>query len=107
MRAYAWALMGVAVCASAALASGTCFVEVDGQPYFDGPCNVLTGRRAIFFDQHGGGSTLAVVREEATPDRGEAERSNPAGWRDRLGAVRRDGSCWIGDRIKICASGQR
>src|SRR4051795_11448746 len=85
MHAYALALMGLAVFAPPALASGTCLVQVDGQRYLDGPCDVRTGRRAIFFDRHGGDRlTVAIVRQEATPDRGEAERGDPAGWRDRL-----------------------
>src|SRR4051794_38363030 len=92
MRAYALALIGAAAFAPSALASGTCLVEVDGQPYLDGPCDVHTGHRVIFFDRHGGDHlTVAVVQDEATPDRGEAERSDQAGWRDRLGPVRRDG----------------
>lgn len=108
MHVYALALMGLAVFAPPALASGTCLVQVDGQRYLDGPCDVRTGRRAIFFDRHGGDRlTIAIVRQEATPDRGEAERSDPAGWRDRLGPVHREGSCWVGDRVKICTSGQR
>src|SRR3954452_10068970 len=90
MHAYALALMGLAVFAPPALASGTCLVQVDGQRYLDGPCDVRTGRRAIFFDRHGGDRlTVAIVRQEATPDRGEAERSDPAGWREaRPGAPR-------------------
>src|SRR3954465_13661866 len=74
--------MALAVFAPPALASGTCLVQVDGQRYLDGPCDVRTGRRAIFFDRHGGDRlTVAIVRQEATPIAGRLN-----------GAIRRAGA---------------
>ena len=90
-----WALMCVAVCATPAVASETCHIKVDGQAVLDGQCRVSAGRLGIFFDQGDGGRVLVVVRDEATPDRGETYRSDQAGWRERLGVVRHEGSCLL------------
>jgi hypothetical protein len=108
VRACVLALAGVAILfASPALAEGTCLIEVDGQRSLDGPCAVRTARQVIFFDRRGGGLSVAVMLDQAHADRGEADRTNAAGWHEQLGPVHRDGPCWIGERVKFCASGQR
>ena len=108
MRTCLLALAGMAVVlASPALAETTCLIEVDGQRSLDGPCAVRSARQVVFFDQRGGGLSVAVVLDQAHADRGEADRTNAAGWREQLGPVHRDGPCWIGDRVRFCAWGQR
>ena len=108
VRACLFALAGVAILlASPALAETTCLIEIDGQRSLDGPCAVRSARQVIFFDQRGGGLSVAVMLDQAHADRGEADRTNAAGWHEQLGPVHRDGSCWIGERAKFCALGQR
>ena len=108
VRACLFALAGVAILlASPARAETTCLIEIDGQRSLDGPCAVRSARQVIFFDQRGGGLSVAVMLDQAHADRGEADRTDEAGWRERLGPVQRDGSCWIGERVRFCALGQR
>jgi hypothetical protein len=89
--------------------SGECLLQVDGQTYIDGPCNIELVK--------GGSFSIAVGETQASkysahvtrdPDTGRATGfwngadAAPAGHED-LGNLVRDEGCWFNERAKVCA----
>jgi hypothetical protein len=109
---YALALAALLVAGPALAEPGRCLIEVDGEPYLLGECNVdwdPDGGATI-----GGGSSKvrspyfallsippgsaggpALASWNATPGTTHAHTD--------LGEMKRQGACWMNERAKLCA----
>jgi hypothetical protein len=101
------ALVAGALVAPAHAAS--CFLEIDGQRYISGSCEMKVGPREIMIRQPGGGEAATVRVDAINSSRGFAVWNGRGGtgrpdeW---LGPVERDGEfCWRGSRVRLCAWG--
>src|SRR4051812_435544 len=106
-------LLTVALVAGAlnapAHAGPSCFLEIGGQRYISGACEMKVGPREITIRQPGGGAAATVRVDAIDSSRGFAVWNSRGGtgrpdeW---LGPVERDGEfCWRGSRVRLCAGG--
>ena len=108
------ALLSVVVLAGAlaapATAAPTCLLEVDSKRYLDGLCTVTeagSGSWLIVRDRLSGQAATVKVNP-ILGGRGDAVWTGPSGdgrLSEALGSVRREGSCWVNARARICAWG--
>lgn len=86
-----------------------CLIEVDGEPYVIGKCDVdwLNG---MVTEIRGGASTPYFASLSAIP--GDPNKPALASWNaipgtthahTDLGELKRQGACWINERAKLCA----
>ena len=93
-----------------ATAAPTCLIEVDSQRYLDGLCTVTedgAGSWLIVRDRLSGQAATVKVNPILS-GRGDAAWTGPSGdgrLSEALGPVRREGSCWVNTRARICAWG--
>ena len=109
-------LLFVAIVAGAiaapATAAPTCLLEVDSKRYLDGLCTVTedgAGSWLIVRDRLSGQAATVKVNPILS-GRGDAAWTGPFGdgrLSEALGPVRREGSCWVNTRARICAWGYR
>jgi hypothetical protein len=107
-------LLFVALAAGAigapATAAPTCLLEVDSKRYLDGLCTVTedgSGSWLIVRDRLSGQAATVKVNPILS-GRGDAVWAGPSGdgrLSEALGSVRREGSCWVNTRARICAWG--
>lgn len=99
-------IVGLSLCLAAPAWAGSCLVEVQGQRYLDGSCDIRRSDRGFIVAKPGGGQAAAVHIDPFDSNRGHA------GWNGRmgdrpdgqgLGPMRREGSCWVNDKAKVCA----
>ena len=102
--------------------NGRCLLEIDGSRLIDGPCRIelfvadLEGRKThpglktgtFSIETKEGASILYSAFVEVTgANRAAAwwsEKSGQTpGQHDPQGVLTRDGACWVGDRVRICA----
>ena len=89
--------------------TGRCVLEVDQKSYLDGPCNIEMSRDGSFSIGAGEQSRseffayvhLAPAAVGATGYWNGPEAASHA--HDSLGALSRDGACWVNSRARICA----
>jgi hypothetical protein len=106
------AALAAGVARTPAHAEPTCLLEVDSKRYLDGPCTVTeagAGSWLIVRDRLlGQGATVKV--DPIIRGWGDAVWTGPSGdgrSSEALGRVRREESCWINAKARICAWGTR
>jgi hypothetical protein len=101
----AFALLLLAVPLGAAAKTGACFLQVDGQVYLDGPCNIEISddgfsigagdkKRSKYFASVSIFDDATFGFWNGTPAASHAHQE--------LGERKQDGSCWTNARAKIC-----
>jgi len=90
---------------------GGCTLQVDGRTYLDGPCNIDLESGGSFSIGTGNDRTrsryfayVAVEKDAGTAEgswNGADPRSTHA--HSPLGALRREGACWVNERARVCA----
>ncbi len=88
-----------------------CFLEINGQSYLDGTCNIVMQEGERFTvgrgdRQHRSKYSAAVVLD---PQEGLAYghwngRDAKGPMDQELGSLTRQGGCWINDHAKVCAA---
>src|SRR3954454_20999644 len=95
-----------------ATAAPTCLLEVDSKRYLEGLCTVTedgAGSWLIVRDRLSG-PAATVQGNPILNGRGDAVWTGPSGdgrLSEALGSVRREGSCWVNTRARICAWGHQ
>lgn len=101
--------LGLAASAVPAVATpASCVLEVEGKPYIDGQCSFerLSRDDGSFKIMGAAGDYFAYVYVEGE-NRATAHWNEIAGVNRAhtpLGALTRDGACWISDTVRICAT---
>lgn len=104
--AVASATIGLSVTIAAARPA-TCYLEVGGRPFIDGPCDFepLGDGTGSFKVMGQDGLYFAYLFVEA-PGRGIGHWNEEAGANHAhtpLGELNRDGACWVGATARLCA----
>lgn len=96
---------------AASAKTGGCTLQVDGRTYLDGPCNVDLDADGSFSigtrDARTRSRHFAMVNRDTASGTAEGywngtdPRSTHA--HSPLGALRREGACWVNERARVCA----
>jgi hypothetical protein len=109
LKTFAAASLLIALPSVAAALTGRCVLEVDRKSYLDGPCNIEMGPDGSFSIGAGEQSrseffayvNLAPAAAKATGYWNGPEAASHA--HDSLGALSRNGACWVNSRARVCA----
>lgn len=95
-------LMLTAMLATPAFAAGAenCLLEVEGTAYIDGPCEIdVDGETTVV---SGPSSTYFVYLDTAGDMSYWNEEAGAGHAHTRLGVLKQDGLCWVGEAAKVC-----
>lgn len=110
MRALAIVLALLATtCTTSARDISRCLLEVDGTTWVDGPCEfqpLEQGDASFEVIEKAQPQTFAYIfmAQDGDPPYGFWNGGGGASHaHDDLGELRRDGACWVNDRVRVCA----
>jgi hypothetical protein len=109
IKAFAAAGLLVAAPGIASAFTGACLLEVDHKTYLDGPCNIelsIHGSFSLGVGEHSRSEFFAYVNLDPKAAKAAGFWNGPEAAshaHHSLGALTREGACWINSRARVCA----